>query len=104
MRQILAKVSESMKKNGVSINTMFKHLDGNGDMMVDRDEFVNGMPIFMQIPGVDMRDYAIVFNALDVNNDGTLSLNEFAMFLEGAKLDNMQRLQELDPKLIESMH
>jgi len=36
-----------------------------------------------------MRDYAIIFNALDVNNDGTLSLNEFGMFIEGAKVDKM---------------
>ena len=47
------------------------------------------MPIFMQIPGVDMRDYAIIFNALDINNDGVLSLNEFGLFLEGAKLDQI---------------
>lgn len=58
----------------------------------------------MQIPGVDMRDYAIIFNALDINNDGVLSLNEFGMFLEGAKLDQIQRIREIDPKLIEDMN
>ncbi len=103
VRQILSKISESLKKNGLSINKMFEHLDSNRDGVVDRDEFVNSMPIFMQIPGVDMRDYAIIFNAIDLNNDGQLSLNEFGMFLEGAKMDQIQRLREIDPKLIDDM-
>ena len=103
VRQILTKISEHLKRNGLSINKMFEHLDSNKDGVVDRDEFVNSMPIFMQIPGVDMRDYAIIFNALDLNNDGNLSLNEFGMFLEGAKLDSLQRLQTLDPSLIAEM-
>jgi Ca2+-binding EF-hand superfamily protein len=64
------------------------------------------MPIFMQSLGVviDMRDYAIIFTALDINNDSTLSLNEFGMFLEGAKLDQIQRIREIDPKLLEDMN
>lgn len=104
VRQILSKISESLKKNGLSINKLFDHLDANRDGSVDREEFVNSMPIFMQIPGVDMRDYAIIFNALDINNDGVLSLNEFGMFLEGAKLDQIQRIREIDPKIIEDMN
>jgi Ca2+-binding EF-hand superfamily protein len=53
---------------------------------------------------IDMRDYAIIFTALDINNDSTLSLNEFGMFLEGAKLDQIQRIREIDPKLLEDMN
>lgn len=34
-----------------------------------------------------MRDYAQIFEELDMNKDGVLSLSEFGMFIEGAKLD-----------------
>jgi hypothetical protein len=36
-----------------------------------------------------MRDYAIIFNALDINNDNSLSLNEFGLFIEGAKIEKL---------------
>lgn len=103
VRQILTKISESLKKRGVSINKLFDFLDANRDGVVDRDEFVNSMPIFMENSGIDMRDYAIIFTALDLNNDSLLSLNELGMFLEGAKLDQMTRIRDIDAKLIEDM-
>ncbi len=78
-------------------------MDANRDGKIDKDEFVMGMPQILTIPAVDIRDYAIIFNALDINNDGSLSLNEFAMFIEGAKLDKLQRLKDLDPALVQDM-
>lgn len=82
---------------------MFELMDMNKDGTVDRDEFVTSLASILQIPGLDMRDYAMIFNALDLNNDGSLSLNEFGMFIEGAKVDKMQRMQDLDPKLVQEM-
>jgi Ca2+-binding EF-hand superfamily protein len=67
---------------------------------VDNNEFVTMMAGSLQDIGLSMSDYAFVFNALDVNHDGTLSLNEFGMFIEGAKLDKLQRINSLDPRLI----
>ena len=78
-------------------------MDLNKDNVIDRDEFVTTMPNVLQIPGVDMREYAMIFNALDINNDGKLSINEFGMFIEGAKVDKLQRMQELDPSLVKEM-
>ena len=45
----------------------------------------------------------MIFDAIDINNDGVLSVNEFGMFIEGAKATRMQSQQDLDPKLIEDM-
>ena len=103
VRQILTKISESLKKRGISINKLFEFLDANRDGVVDRDEFVNSMPVFMENSGIDMRDYAIIFTALDMNNDHVLSLNELGMFIEGAKLDKIQRISAIDPKLVDEM-
>ncbi len=54
----------------------------------------------VHIPGVEIRDYSQIFNELDINNDGFLSFNEFSLYLEGAKMDKLQRLNELDPSLV----
>ena len=45
----------------------------------------------------------MIFDAIDINNDGTLSVNEFGLFIEGAKASKNQMLQDLDPKLIDDM-
>ena len=57
----------------------------------------------MDIPGVQMSDLGMIFDAIDINNDGELSINEFAMFLEGAQVTRQQRSQELDQGIIEEM-
>lgn len=64
-------------------------MDLNKDGMIDRDEFVSTMPHLLQIPGVEMRDYAVIFNAIDLNNSGSLSLHQFGLFIEGAKIEKM---------------
>ncbi len=45
----------------------------------------------------------MIFDSMDVNNDTTISINEFAMFIEGAKQSREQRSNELDPKLLEEI-
>jgi hypothetical protein len=56
------------------------------------------------ISGIVTRDYAQVFEELDINKDSFLSLNEFALFIEGAKLDKQQRISQIDPQLIQEMY
>lgn len=36
------------------------------------------------MPGLLAADLGMVFDALDINDDGALSLDEFSLFLEGA--------------------
>lgn len=50
-----------------------------------------------------MRDFAQIFEELDMNKDGSLSLSEFGMFIEGAKLDKQQRMNQIDPQIIQEM-
>lgn len=103
VRQTLQRISEFLKKNNITLNKLYEMMDLNKDGVVDRDEFVTTLPQLMQIPGVEMRDYAIIFTAIDINNDGKLTLNEFGLFIEGAKVEKMQRMQEIDRKLLDDM-
>jgi len=77
-------------------------MDTNGDGTVDKREFVTALTA-LNVKGVFPSDLGFIYDQIDMNNDGTLSLVEFGMFLEGAKASKMQRLQELDPKIVEDM-
>ena len=81
---------------------MFEEMDVNRDGTVDKQEFVSKLT-YMGIPGIMPSDCGLIFDAIDINNDGVLSYNEFGMFIEGAKATRQQRTQELDQGLIESM-
>ena len=86
----------------MTINRMYEEMDVNKDGVVDKMEFVNRLS-YLQIPGVQLSDLGMIFDAIDINNDGTLSINEFGMFIEGAKTNRLQKQQEMDPKLIDDM-
>ncbi len=74
----------------MTINRMYEEMDVNKDGVVDKLEFVNRLS-YLQIPGVQLSDLGMIFDAIDINNDGTLSINEFGMFIEGAKTNRLQK-------------
>jgi len=53
------------------------------------------------VRGLIAADLGLVFDALDINNDATITLDEFAMFLEGAKRDREGRLRDMDKDLLQ---
>ena len=57
-------------------------LDVNGDGQVDKDEFCDGIDK-LHINTVTKKRLADVFDAIDINNDGSLSVHEFSLFIEG---------------------
>jgi Ca2+-binding EF-hand superfamily protein len=88
-KMLIQRISDHLKKKGITLIKLYEALDLNKDGSVDSNEFVNMMYASLPELGLSMSDYAFVFNALDINNDGNLSINEFGMFVEGAKLDKM---------------
>lgn len=50
----------------------------------------------LRIKGLRVPDLADLFDALDLNNDGTLSADELGAFIEGAKLERVQRVKLLE--------
>ena len=80
-----------MKRNNLTLQKMYEEIDVNRDGTVDKSEFVNRLG-YMNIPGLQLSDLGLIFDAIDVNNDAFLSINEFGMFIEGAKASRMQKL------------
>ena len=64
---------------------MHEILDKDGNGYVDRMEFVTGMEV-MNIAGFLEQDYNTIFEHIDLDGNGFLSVNEFGLFLEGATL------------------
>ena len=62
---------------------MHDMLDRNKDGSVDTKEFVDGL-YSLKIPGLMQKDFVMIFEAIDIDNNKYLSLNEFALYLEGA--------------------
>jgi Ca2+-binding EF-hand superfamily protein len=70
--------------------------------MLQKNEFVGGLSRY-RIADLQNSDYGIIFDALDINHDGELSLDEFAMFLEGAKKSRENRLRQMDPETLRQL-
>ena len=86
----------------ITIEEMHRKLDRNGDKMLQKHEFVEGLSKY-NISDLRNSDYGIIFDALDINHDGELSLDEFAMFLEGAKKSRDNRLRQMDPETLRQL-
>ena len=91
-----------MKKANVSISELHGRLDENGDGSVDKREFVTRMN-FENIPGLVPQDLGSIFDALDVNGDGALSLMEFGLYLEGASINRAEKVKKIDPEIQRAM-
>jgi len=89
-------ISDYMARNNITINTLHTTLDINQDGSVDKLEFVDGMTKIITATSLTRQDLGTIFDAIDVNGDNYLSVNEFGLYLEGAKLQKDQKKAQLD--------
>ena len=85
IRVHIENISAYLMKAGMTTKQLHEELDENKDGEVDRREFVTHM-VKYNIQNIYPRDLGSIFEALDLNGDGVLSPDEFALYLEGAKL------------------
>ena len=82
---------------------MHEILDKDGNGYVDKLEFVSGLEV-MNIPGLNKKDFSTIFECIDIDRNGFLSVNEFGMFLEGAALTREQRIGQIPNNILEDVH
>jgi Ca2+-binding EF-hand superfamily protein len=97
-RRIVDQISQELRRLNMSTDELHRHLDEDGDGTVDRKEFVTRLRDF-NIPNVRATDLGGLFDALDVNGDGSLSAGELALYIEGAKLQREQRREQIGEEL-----
>ena len=84
VRLKLDKISQFLQQNNYTTVKLHEMLDTNKDGYVDKLEFTTGFEQYFKVPGLVLRDYNGIFDAIDLDNNGYLSVNEFCMFIEGA--------------------
>ena len=47
------------------------------------------------IEGLSSKDFIQIFEAIDVDGNGELSINEFALYIVGAELKREERIKEV---------
>lgn len=77
---------------------MHDMLDDNKDGSVDSKEFVDGL-LSLHIPGMQQKDFITIFEAIDTDDNKYLSIDEFALYLEGATKERDQRLRDIPPEI-----
>jgi Ca2+-binding EF-hand superfamily protein len=63
---------------------MHSKLDLNRDGQVNKNEFISRINQF-KIRDISLQEFGKIFDCLDHNGDGQLSVSEFAMFLTGSR-------------------
>ena len=80
----------------MSVAELHDRLDENKDGGVDKREFLTKLAT-LSIPGLLPQDLGQVFDSLDINDDGSLSVHEFSLYLEGAELSRAERVASMGP-------
>jgi len=92
----LQQISDYMIRNNITLESMHKQLDVNGDGSVDKLEFVTGLSTIMTSSLLTKQDLGTIFDMIDINGDNYLSVNEFGYFLQGVKLKKEEKKAKLD--------
>ena len=88
-----------MKQNNYTTVHMHEILDQDGNGYVDKMEFVTGLEV-MNVPGLVKKDFNTIFECIDIDRNGFLSVNEFGLFLEGATLTREQRISQIPQNML----
>jgi Ca2+-binding EF-hand superfamily protein len=75
-----------LKKLNIQVSSLYKQIDKNGNGLCEREEFINAFTNEIKVAGLLRTELEQIYEALDSNKDGFLSVNEFCLYLEGIQL------------------
>lgn len=79
--QVFMKIVNILKKAKVSPKEAFEEFDETGDGLLDKHEFISALEK-MRIEDLSTRAIDVLWNSLDIDNSGKISVNEFLLKLE----------------------
>ena len=90
IKDTLEKISVYLKKERIGTIMFFDKCDENGDGVITEDEFTKWATAF-KIPGVKDKHWRETFQTMDVNKNGTLTIGEIWLYIEGSQPTNEER-------------
>ena len=86
-------IDDFMSRNSMTVGQLHSKLDTDGDGQVTQEEFLQNITNL----GINMTmdDFKKMFMMIDVNKNGSISVNEFGLFVNGAKLDKEKRINSI---------
>ena len=81
-----------MVEKEIDKKELFDKLDKDGNGQVDRNEFRKFFFDYNLIHGITRHDVDKLYNYLDSNSDGSISIDEFCLFIESIRLDFDKRM------------
>jgi len=81
-----------MIDNQITKEALFLELDKNNDNRISLDELVRFATIHQMIEGLVEDDISKLFSFLDANQNGSISINELCLLLQGITLSTQARM------------
>ena len=100
----MAKINEALKREAITKEELFSRIDVNGNAVLEKLELVTFFSKELFVKGLSFPDdIELLFDALDTNRDGLISVNEFCLCIEGVQRSIQDRLRAFDPELEKSL-
>ncbi|CAG9322011.1 unnamed protein product [Blepharisma stoltei] len=90
----ILRLNDELVRAGLSAEEVFERYDIDQDGILNKEEFLKACTDFGF--SVDRLALEEVFNLIDISKNGQISINEFAMQVPGARIQNDQRVRNLD--------
>ena len=96
----LEKICSHLKKTQRTSEEIWDKWDHNKDGRIDRYEFVQGFSTMKNELQITEQAAGKLFDALDVDHNGTLTKNEFCTHIDGVQQTREQRVKQLPAEVI----
>lgn len=90
-------LSDHLQRQNISIEEFHQKLDADRDGTVDEHEWIEGVAriINFQQANLTQENLRQIFKKIDVDGDGSLTVNELAYYISGAKQDMHARISRI---------
>lgn len=100
---IFAKIGSILKRARVAPRQAFEHFDTNGDGLLSKDEFFEGLEQ-MKLNDLTQNEFNIVWDSLDADKSGEVDYNEFCTKLERYGVRNRTKEEIIIYQIIEAVN